>query len=59
MLSFLRIEKKKMFQADISEERKSFMSQGNRKGLKDALLWKNVIKNIDKQGGHTEMQQDL
>ena len=48
-----------MFQADISEERKSFMSEGNRKGVKDALLWKNVHKNTDKQGRHTEMPQDL
>lgn len=48
-----------MFQADISEERKSFMSEGNRKGVKDALLWKNVHKNIDKQGRHTKMPQDL
>ena len=48
-----------MFQADISEERKSFTYEGNRKGVKDALLWKDVHKNIDKQGRYTEMPQNL
>ena len=37
---FLRIEKKKktMCQADISEERKSSVPEGNRKSLKHAVL---------------------
>ena len=35
---FARIEKKPMYQADISEERKSSVPEGNRKGLKHAVL---------------------